>query len=121
MTPENVLDLCGPDTYRVYALDDVGNVLDYVTTVEVGLRHRNAAPDPEPQSFPGNRGQSNDLRYALEAITHMARTCADSLHAVSEAQADWVKTIAMAKGLPRNVALPLPSPERDDEEEDDDD
>ncbi len=119
VTPEDVLDLCGPDTYRVYALDDVGNVLDYVTTVEVGLRHRNAAPEPETQAFTVNRGQSNDLRYALEAITHMSRTCADSLRAVSEAQADWVKTIAMAKGLPRNVAMPLPAPDRDDEEDDD--
>ena len=118
VTPEDVLDLCGPDTYRVYALDEVGNVLDYVTTVEVGLRHRNAAPEPEPQAFTANRGQSNDLRYALEAITHMARTCADSLRAVSEAQADWVKTIAMAKGLPRNVAMPLPMPDRYDEEDD---
>ncbi len=51
----------------------------------------------------------------------MARTCADSLRAVSEAQADWVKTIAMAKGLPRNVAMPPPVVDHGDDGEDDED
>lgn len=121
VTNDDLMDICGPGTYRLYALDEVGAVLDYVADVEVGTKHRNAAPaDPEAPLFVSARGHSSDLRYALEALTHMARTYADSLRAVTEAQADWVKTIAMAKGLPRNVAMPPRIIDRDDEEEEDD-
>lgn len=120
VTLDDLMDICGPGTYRLYALDEVGSVLDYVADVEVGAKHRNAAPaEPEAPVFAVARAQSSDLRYALEALTHMARTYADSLRAVTEAQADWVKTIAMAKGLPRNVAM-LPQPvDRDDDDDDD--
>ncbi len=125
VTLDDLMDICGPGTYRLYALDEVGAVLDYVADVEVGSKRRNAAPaEPEAPVFAVARGQSSDLRYALEALTHMARTYADSLRAVTEAQADWVKTIAMAKGLPRNLAM-LPHPVRrhdaDDDDDDDDD
>lgn len=96
-------------------------VLVYVADVEVGAKHRNAVPaDPEAPVFVAARSQSSDLRYALEALTHMARTYVGSLRAVTEAQADWVKTIAMAKGLPRNVAMPPRVIGHDDDEEEDD-
>jgi len=123
VTLDDLMDICGPGTYRLYALDEVGAVIDYVADVEVGNRRRNAAPaEPEAPVFAVARGQSSDLRYALEALTHMARTYADSLRAVTEAQADWVKTIAMAKGLPRNVAMmPQPVHRHDDDDDDDDD
>ncbi len=119
VTLDDLTDICGPGTYRLYALDEVGSVLDYVADVEVGAKYRNAAPaEPEAPVFAVVRAQSSDLRYALEALTHMARTYADSLRAVTEAQADWVKTIAMAKGLPRNVAM-LPQPvDRNDDDDD---
>ena len=121
VTTNDLMDICGSGTYRLYALDEVGAVLDYVADVEVGAKHRNAAPaDPEAPVFVAARSQSSDLRYALEALTHMARTYADSLRAVTEAQADWVKTIAMAKGLPRNVAMPPRVVDHDDDEEEDD-
>ncbi len=123
VTLDDLMDICGSGTYRLYALDEVGSVLDYVADVEVGAKYRNAAPaEPEAPVFAVARAQSSDLRYALEALTHMARTYADSLRAVTEAQADWVKTIAMAKGLPRNVAmLPQPVDRGDDDDDDDDD
>jgi len=121
VTLDDLMDICGPGTYRLYALDEVGAVLDYVADVEVGNKRRNAAPaESEAPVFAVARAQSSDLRYALEALTHMARTYADSLRAVTEAQADWVKTIAMAKGLPRNVAM-LPQPVHRDDDDDDDD
>jgi len=124
VTLDDLMDICGSGTYRLYALNEVGAVLDYVADVEVGNKHRNAAPaKPEAPVFAVARAQSSDLRYALEALTHMARTYADSLRAVTEAQADWVKTIAMAKGLPRNVAM-LPQPvahENDDDDDEEDD
>jgi|GEM_PF-1802563 len=122
VTTDDLMDICGSGTYRLYALDEVGAVLDYVADVEVGAKHRNAAPaEPEAPVFIAARGQSTDLRFALEALTHMARTYADSLRAVTEAQADWVKAIAIAKGLPRNVTVPSRVIDHDDDEEEEDD
>ena len=116
--------MCGADTYRVYAIDELGIVLGHVITVDAG---RETSPEPERAVF-RNGGLpvvSSDLRYALEAITNMARTNSDALRAIAESQADWVKAIAAAKGLPRNVAFippppqPLPDDDGDDVEEDD--
>src|SRR5688500_14279757 len=46
LTADELAETCGTDTYRVYALDDVGNVIDYVTTVDTSREPRNAAePD----------------------------------------------------------------------------
>lgn len=42
-TAEDLEGACGADTYRVYALDEVGNVIDYVTTVETSRELRNEA------------------------------------------------------------------------------
>lgn len=67
----------------------------------------------------GLRVVSSDFRYALEVITHMARTNSDALRAIAESQADWVKAIAAAKGLPRNVAFLPPSPPPTDGDDDD--
>ena len=118
-TIDALAEMCGADTYRVYAIDEFGNLLGHVSTVEAGVEKpseselpmfRNAGP-PTP---------GTDLRFALEAITHMARTNSEAMRAIAESQADWVKAIAAAKGLPRNVAFPPPPPppdEDDDEEE----
>jgi len=55
----------------------------------------------------------------------MARAQSDSLRAVAEAQADWVKGLATAKALPRNAAYAPPPPPQvtsvDDDEADEDD
>jgi hypothetical protein len=124
-TIDELVDLCGPDIYRVYALDDVGKDLGHVTTIDAerdrGLRN---AADVEAPLLAALRGQvtpSSDLRFALEALTQIARINGEALRSVSQAQADWVKAIAMAKGLPRNVAFPAPYEHDDDDDEDDDD
>ena len=123
ITRDDLAEMCGADTYRVYGIDELGNVLGHVTTVEAG---REVEPEPDRQVF-RNLGLpvgSSDLRYALEAITHMARTNSDALRAIAESQADWVTAIAAAKGLPRNVAFPppqLPPPPDDDDDDDEDD
>jgi hypothetical protein len=74
-TAAELVELCGPDTYRIYALDELGEVLDFVTTIQAS-RARNAnlpdvplgalraAHDPAP---------TTDLRYALHALTEIAR------------------------------------------------
>lgn len=121
---ETLAEMCGRDTYRVYALDEVGNQLDYVTTVVAGAdtsMNETALPLRNANGANPTNSSSGDLRFALETIGHMGRTYADALRAVTEAQADWVKTIAIAKGLPRNVALPPPRRETDEDDEDDED
>jgi hypothetical protein len=110
--------MCGADTYRVYAIDEFGNVLGHVTTVDAGVE-KQVEPDLPMFRNLGVPAVSSDLRFALEAIAGMARTNSDALRAIAESQADWIKAIAVAKGLPRNLALPPPSqPEYDDEEDD---
>lgn len=123
-TTEDLADACGADTYRVYALDEVGNVIDYVTTVDISRELRNAAePEvmmlpPAPRTASGN----SDLRYALEAVAHMARTNADAMRAVAESQAEWIKSISSARGFFRNAPqLQLSAPAEVHETDDDDD
>jgi len=124
-TAEDLADACGADTYRVYALDEVGNVIDYLTTIELGRELRNAA-EPEAILLPAPRtpSASSDLRFALEAVTHMARTNADAMRAVAESQAEWIKSISSARGFFRNAPPQLPPPvepeEHDDEGDEDD-
>lgn len=124
-TAEELADLCGADVYRVYALDEVGKVLDYVATVDVTRdtrELRNAGP--ETQFLPALRtaAPTSDLRFALEAMAQMMRVNSEALRAVTESQADWVKSIGSARGFHRNGAppLPLPEPPRNNEEDDED-
>jgi hypothetical protein len=123
-TASELVDLCGPDTYRVYALDELGEVLDFVTTLQAA-RPRNAnVPDVPTASalrISPVAAPTTDLRFALYAIAEIARINGEALRSISDSQADWIKTLAMSKGLPRNVAFPmLPPPRdgRDDEPED---
>jgi hypothetical protein len=121
-TPEDLEAMLGAGTFRVYALTEVGEVIDYVTTVNVGKDEQEDEPTvPSPAGTP--RGTSSDLRFALETILQMARAQSDSLRAVAEAQADWVKGLATAKALPRNAAPapPPPAPVQEEEEEDEGD
>jgi hypothetical protein len=123
-TQEDLADACGADTYRVYALDEVGNVIDYVTTVETSRELRNAG-DSEAHLVPALRPASggSDLRYALETISHIARVNADAMRAVAESQADWIKSISSARGFFRNApplqlaAAPVEEDESDDVED----
>lgn len=106
LTTEELVDACGADSYRVYAVDKVGNVIDYVTTVETSRELQNAA-ESEVAVLPALRSSgSSDLRYALEAVAHMARTNADAMRAVAESQAEWIKAISSARGFFRNAPSP---------------
>jgi hypothetical protein len=119
LTAEELADTCGADTYRVYALDEVGNVLDYVTTVDTGRELRNAAESDMTVLPPLRTNGSSDLRYALEVVAQIARTNADAMRGVAESQAEWIKSISSARGFFRN-APQLQLPERDHEENDHD-
>ena len=122
-TPDDIEAMFGPGTYRVYAITDLGEMIDYVTTVVVG--ESGAKEETTSGTVRGeSRAPSSDLRFALETILQMARAQSESLRAVAEAQADWVKGLATAKALPRNAApapLPPPVPAANDDDEDDED
>jgi hypothetical protein len=130
ITAEDIEEMVGAGTYRVYAIGADGEVLDYVTTVSVG-ESTSMEAEPAPASPSPLRGTGSDLRFALETILQMARAQSDSLKAMALAQADWVKGLATAKALPRNgYPMPVPppayrvqddEPENDDDDDDDDD
>ena len=130
LTCEQLVELCGLDVYHVYAVDEFGNMLGRVTKLDAKLDARDLRNGfgidvPSVASPRAAQGQMSDLRFALEAMASMMRTNSDALRAVTESQADWVKAIAVAKGMPRNVAFPAqvpPEPEayEEDDEEDED-
>jgi hypothetical protein len=129
-TGDELVEMCGSGVYRVYALDEVGGQLaeEHVARWDLtpGTREpRNGAPDvPMLASLRTSAAPAatTDLRFALEAMTQMMRTNSDALRIVSESHVDLAKTIATAKGLPRNAAYMLPpaaSVDDDDDEEED--
>lgn len=130
--PEQVAEQWGPGVYRVYALDAVGGSLHKEHVARWDLRnagsdsHVFSASDlrPATTTAPVAPAGPTDLRFALEAMTHMLRTNSDALRMVAESHVDLAKSIAAAKGLPRNANLAelraLPAPEPDDGDDADD-
>lgn len=127
-TAEALVDLCGADVYRVYALDDVGAVLDYIVTADVTRdtrQPRNAAQTEAPLLVPVHAttaAPGSDLRFALEAMAQMMRVNGEAMRAIAESQADWVKSVASARGFFRNAPppyVPPPTPEDDADEYED--
>ena len=128
-TPEELADLCGADVYRLYALDEVGKVIEYVGTVDVTrearelLRNGAAA---EASLVPALRTAAgpqpvSDLRFALEAMAQMMRVNSEALRAVTESQAESLKAIAAVRGFFRNAPPPVPLQAVSDNEDDEDD
>lgn len=129
LTCEQLVEMCGPDVYHVYAVDEFGNVLGRVTKLDANRDMREprngfATDVAMPSASRAAYGPMTDLRFALEAMAQMMRTNSEALRAVTASQADWVKAIAVAKGLPRNVAFPMlappPAHEAAGEDEDED-
>jgi hypothetical protein len=127
-TSDELADMCGPGVYRVYALDEVGKQLGYVSTWDLtsgGRELRNGTVDTQMLSaVRPNSGSAptTDLRFALEAMTAMMRTNSEALPMVAESHVDLAKTIAAAKGLPRNapVVVPAAAAEAEDDDVDED-
>lgn len=131
--PEHVAEQWGPGVYRVYALDAVGGSLHKEHVARWDLRNAGSASYMSPSDLrptlltaPSAPTVSTDLRFALEAMSNMLRTNSDALRMVAESHVDLAKSIAAAKGLPRNAnlsalrALPAPEPEDSDDEDEDD-
>jgi hypothetical protein len=134
-TSDDLVELCGPGIYRVYALDKLGELVadEHIAKWDLNAPSRelrNASMDPmlvprAERISMSTASPSTDLRFALETMAQMMRTNSDALRLVAESQVDLAKTIATVKGLPRNAAMYLPpSPpaanDTDDEEADDD-
>jgi hypothetical protein len=128
-TTDDLVELCGPGVYRVYGLDELANQLAHVATWNLtsGARElRNSAV--ESSLLTGQRTSTvpaTDMRFVLEAMTHMMRTHTDALRIVTESHVDLAKAVVSAKGLPRNsAAMQLLSPaqpetgSKDDDDED---
>ena len=126
-TAAELVDLCGPGAYRIYALDEMGEQLEHVNTLDLTRGQRNASNANELdvplaaalRVAPG-AAPTTDLRFALHAVTEIARINGEALRAISDSQADWIKTLAMNKGLPRNVAYPMLPPPREERDEEPD-
>ncbi|MEJ7598461.1 MAG: hypothetical protein WKG01_11170 [Kofleriaceae bacterium] len=130
ITTEELVELCGAGIYRVYALDAVGaQVADEQVAkwdLMPGARELRNVAALDTSSLMSLRpnthaGSPSDLRFALEAMTQMMRTNSDALRIVAESQVDLAKTLATAKGLPRNAAFITPAITNAAQTEDDND
>jgi hypothetical protein len=158
MNEADLEDVLGPATYRLDLCDQAGNHLDVTVPITIGEPEAREEPekpnetDPYPvppvAPLPSMNGE---LRLVLEAhiramsasFQHNERTLTAALRAtdslregvrvLADAQADWIKSIAGAKGYLRNAAaaappahLPAPppsvqvAPDEDDEDDEED-
>ena len=107
LTHEQLLELCGPGRYRIEALDEYGRPLAEVATVNVGAPTVEAAPELVANANV-RMVATSDTRIMLETIAQMSRAHSESLQSLANAQADWIKTLATAKQIPRNGMLAIP-------------
>lgn len=114
---DDLVELCGAGAYRVYALDELGELLSDEPIARWDLSAstrdlRNASVDPIAlRALPSvaAAAPTTDLRFALETMAQMMRTNTDALRLVAESQVDLAKTIATVNRLPRNAQLPPPA------------
>lgn len=151
MTLADLEDILAPAKYWLDLIDEAGTSLGIaVRPVLIGgpanderAQERDAAEDVIAAPLPS---LGSDLRLVLEANVRamqasfqhnqrtlelglrMAETLRDGVKVLADAQSDWIKSLAGAKGYLRNVAAApaaLPAPvqhvEDDDEYEEDDD
>jgi hypothetical protein len=107
LTHEQLLEVCGPGRYRIEALDDYGRPLAEVATVNVGATTGEAAPEVIANANV-RMVATTDARIMLETIAQMSRAHSESLQSLANAQADWIKTLATAKQIPRNGVVAVP-------------
>jgi hypothetical protein len=125
-TVQELGEMFGPGSYRVEACDEVGEPIDYVATVSVGEGAESADGGASAVMRNGISGGGVELRAALDVIDQLAKTNGEALRAVADAQAEYVKSLAAAKLIPRNVAMPPVAPptarnDGDDNYDDEDD
>jgi hypothetical protein len=103
-TEDDLNDILGPGSYRLEAVDEAGELLDCVVCAGVGgLQRERAASEMTAAPVGATAARTSDLRVVMEANVQMARSLADAVRVLSEAQADWTKALATAKAIPRNA------------------
>jgi hypothetical protein len=119
---DDLAELVGPGHYRLQALAGDGKRLP--TEVDVVIEAEAGAAEADEAEAHGHAAPPADWRSLLEANVQMARALGDSHRALAQAQADWIKGIASARVIPRQVrevAVADPSPPRRDKDEDGED
>jgi hypothetical protein len=129
MNEADLEDVLGPATYRLDLCDQAGNHLDVTVLITIGEPAASDAPkeadDRDPYPVPSVAplpSMGSELRLILEAhiramsasFQHNERTLTTALRAtdslregvrvLADAQAEWIKSIAGAKGYLRNAA-----------------
>jgi hypothetical protein len=138
-------DILAPGAYRLDVVDGKGESLG-VLTIDVAIGQlRNAdesdapADEAQPMTMVSLPSTGSEVRLVLEAnvrstqmaFVHnqktlelgmrMAETLRDSVRAMADSQADWIKSMASARGFFRNAPLPqLPPPPTEEKTDDDD-
>jgi hypothetical protein len=137
-------DILAPGVYRPDLVDGKGEPIPDMT-VPVSINQLRNADDAEEsvdeaQSMPSLPSSGSEVRLVLEAnvrstqmaFAHnqktlelgmrMAETLRDSVRAMAESQADWIKSMASARGFFRNASPPqLPPPPPAEKSDDDED
>jgi hypothetical protein len=144
-------DILAPGAYRLDIVDGRGEPAGLTIDVSIG-QPRNADVGEEPGDeaqpalvVPSLPATGSEMRLVLEAnvrstqmaFVHnqrtlelgmrMAETLRDSVRAMADSQADWIKSMAAARGFFRNATPQLPppppaeKPAEDEGEEDEDD
>jgi hypothetical protein len=154
-TVTDVEDILPPGNYLLDVVDRNGEPLGVTVAVSIGMTrnaesvepdNENNAPTVVPTTLPNT---TSDVRLVLEANVRatqmafihnqrtleiglrMAETLRDSVQVLAGSQADWIKSIASARGFFRNAGQPLAPVEvkqltvttaggSDDDEDDDD-
>ncbi len=101
--PEQLLEMCGSGQYRIEALDEYGKPLAEVAKIVVGIPNDGSTAKTAANQNMRTIASPTDSRLMLETIAQMSRAHSESLQSLANAQADWIKTLATAKQLPRNV------------------
>jgi len=123
-------DILAPGAYRLDVVDQRGEPLGLTIAVSIGqLRNADAEPDEDQPAAasPMLPTSGSETRLVLEANVRatqmafqhnqktlelglrMAETLRDGVRVMAESQADWIKSLASARGFFRN-APPLPAP-----------
>ncbi|HTR54295.1 MAG TPA: hypothetical protein VMJ10_26565 [Kofleriaceae bacterium] len=107
LTHDQLLETFGPGKYRIEALDEFGRPLGEIATVQVGLAGEAAPTELAVTQSLRAVPPTTDARFMLETLANMSRAHSESLQSLANAQADWIKTLATAKQIPRNgIMLP---------------
>jgi hypothetical protein len=146
VTLDELEDMLGPGSYRLDAISEDGRPVDVSIAVKVpgGDEDDDEPPAPMAVSDVALPTGGSDVRLVLEAnirsmqmsFQHHERTLEtsmrtvealrDGVRALADAQAEWIKSLATSRSIPRNAFVQVPiaananEPDAPEPDEDDD-